>query len=316
MQGWTPNAHGEAYLANNDLSKSMRHAARPMMVFRQFLTLEDGSFLKKGQSKLITRVSKVAASGYDATSTDMARTPETTVTFTQQTCTVYLRRMSIPWTGLLENVSQFDPNNVDAVALRDDMAETLNKLAAVPFTSCKLKYTPTGSTVSPEGTLVTGGTVSATATRHIQIWDMKQIKRTMGETYLIPKYDGKNYITIMPDFSLGQLFDEEEVQEGLRYGKPEALFAGEMKQYDGIRYMLDNSAMTSAMGGTSYYGEGVVFGHDAVVEVITKPEELRRKLSVDYGEDQGVGWFYTGGFAETQPVATARHVKIVHITSV
>ena len=312
---WTPNANGEAYLANNDLSKSLRHAAQPLQKFRQFVTLEDGRQLHKGQSKLISRMSNVATGGNTSGISETSRTPEDKVTITQTTITVKEFGNSVPWTGLLENLSEFDINNNDIVCLRDDMSKTLNTPAAAAFTGCKLKYTPTGTAANPTATWATGGTVATSATRDFQVWDSKQIVDTMIETYVIPKYDGENYMAIMPSFSLRTIFDDDEYNKALLYGNPELLFAGEVNRYYKTRYIEDDHALPSSLGSTSYKGTGVFFGRDAVAEVICEPEELRRKLSVDYGRDKGVGWFFTGNWGEVYPVSTAGFVKIVHVTS-
>lgn len=312
---WTPNANGEAYLANNSLSESLRKTAQPLMRFRQFVTMEDGRQLHKGQSKLITRMGNVNNSGSTTGISETQKTPETNVTYTRTTITVTEFGNSIPWTGLLENLSEFDVANNDAKLLRDDMAKTLNSACASKFTGNKLKYTPTGTTASPTATWATGGTVSASATRNIQVWDTKQIVDTMIETYIVPFYDSSNYIAIGPSFSLRQIFDDNEYNEALKYGDPEKLFAGEVTRYYKTRYIEDDHAISSTLGTTSYKGQFVFFGWDAVAEVLTEPEELRRKLSVDYGRDKGVGWFYTGNWGEVYPVATAGQVKIVHVTS-
>ena len=313
---WTGAVNGESYLANNDLSKSIRHAAQPLQKFRQFTTLEDGRLKKKGEYKLISRIANVSTAGSSTGITETARTPESKVVYTQASVQIIEYGNSIPWTGKLENLSEFDINNNDAVCLRDDMAKTLNTACAAAFTGNYLKYTPTGTDSEPEATWATGGTVSATATRNIQIWDTKQIVDTMIETYIIPRYDGENFMSIMPSFSLRCLFDDDEYNKALLYGNPELLFAGEVNRYYKTRYVEDDHALSSTLGTTSYKGTGVFFGRDAVAEVVCEPEELRRKLSVDYGRDKGVGWFFTGGWDEVYNVATAGFVKIVHVTSV
>ena len=312
---WTGAINGESYLANNKLSTSIRHAAQPLMKARQFVTLEDGRLYHTGETMYISRISNASTGGNTSGVSETVRTPEDKYVISQSPVALKEYCNSFPWTEKLANLSQFDINDNTSVVIRDDMAKTLNIVCMAAFTGNQLKYTPTGTDSEPEATWATGGTVATAATRNIQIWDVKQIVDTMIETYIIPKYDGENYMCLAPTFSMRQLFDDDEYNKALLYGNPELLFAGEVNRYYKTRFVEDDHAISSTLGTSAYKGTSVFFGRDAVAEVICKPEELRRKLSVDYGRDLGVGWFFTGGWDEVYPVATAGFTKIVHVTS-
>ena len=77
--------------------------------------------------------------------------------------------------------------------------------------------------------------------------------------------------------------------------------------------MEETNYLSNILG--SYYGEGVVFGADAVREKILTPEEIRIKIPTDFGRDRGIAWYYLGGFKTVWSQATDTEAHIIHITS-
>jgi len=73
--------------------------------------------------------------------------------------------------------------------------------------------------------------------------------------------------------------------------------------------------MANTLGTTSYKGEAVVFGGDAVIEGLVIPEEIRAKIPTDYGRSKGVAWYAILGFGEVWDTANAGEARIIHITS-
>jgi hypothetical protein len=69
------------------------------------------------------------------------------------------------------------------------------------------------------------------------------------------------------------------------------------------------------LGSGTAYGEAVFFGADAIREGIVIPEEIRIDLPKDFGRDQGIAWYYLGGFVKTWDYATDTEEHIVHVTS-
>ena len=64
------------------------------------------------------------------------------------------------------------------------------------------------------------------------------------------------------------------------------------------------------------FGEAIFFGADAVREGIAIPEEIRIDLPKDFGRDQGIAWYYLGGYVKTWDYSTDSEEHIIHLTSV
>jgi N4-gp56 family major capsid protein len=312
-QQWQVNADG-GFLSNEELSKQIRHVAQPLMQFRQFVRPDSAVGKQKGNTFDFDRVSNVATAG-GALQEGVAM-PETKVTISQSQLTITEYGNSVPYTGKLEALAKFSPSNVVTVALKNDMAKVLDSAAAGQFTGCKVKYTPTGTTSAPTGTIDTDGTVSTAATRNIAVYDVEEVRDYLKSTLKAPAYDGRNYMGIGSTGLLRAIQrDRTEFQTAAQYGDPELLFAGEVGRIRGVRWVEETNVLANSLGTTSYKGEGVVFGEDPVVEGVAIAEEVRAKIAGDYGRDKGVAWYFLGGWKEVWDTANAGEARIIHITS-
>ena len=312
---WGTDAQG-GYLANNKLSKQIRYAAQPLMFFRQFVRIEPGLGKNKGDTIEFDRISDVADSGGALSETSTI--PETQVTISRGSLTVNEYGNSIPYTGKLEALAEFSPDNIITVAFRNDMAKVLDSACGAAFKAAQVKYTPTGTAGTPSGVFAPNGTAGAAATRNIQMYDIKQIRDYMVKTMLVPKYDGKDYVCIASTDFLRGIKDDDYFIEAKHYGDPQSLFNGEVGRIEGIRFIEETNVLSNTLGTTSYGGEAVIFGADPVVEGLVTPEEIRAKIPTDYGRSKGVAWYFLGGFqgvwTDISP-AVAGQARIVHITS-
>jgi N4-gp56 family major capsid protein len=311
-QSWTVSATG-GYLANPRLSRQVRHAASLIMKFRQFVRPEPGYGKGKGDRILVDRITQVAVGGGKLT--ENVRIPETNVTISQQTVTVYEYGNAIPYTGKLESLSEFSVDNLWTKALRDDMMETLDTDCAAEFQAAQVKYTPTGTAAAPGGTFATDGTVATAATRDVMGYDVKQVALYLASTLKAPRYDGENYICICPPEFVNALLGDDEIKQDFRYGDPARLFIGEMGRWHHTRFIEETNVLDGTIGTTSYAAEAVMFGEDPVVEGVAVPGEIRAKIPEDYGRSKGVAWYALLGFKIVWDTAYARQARIVHITS-
>lgn len=311
-QSWQLNAAG-GYLANPRLSRQVRHAASLIMKFRQFVRPEPGYGKGKGDRILVDRITQVATAGGQLT--EGVRIPETNVSISQVPVVVAEYGNAIPYTGKLDDLSEFSVDNLWTKALRDDMMEVLDGKAAVQFQAAKVKYTPTGSSAVPGGTFDTSGTVATAATRDIAGYDVKEIVLYLGSTLKCPKYDGENYVTISSMEFTTALISDAEIKQDFRYGDPQRLFVGEVGRWHKTRFIEENNILSGVLGTTSFRAEAVTFGEDPVVEGVAVPGEIRSKIPEDYGRSMGVAWYSLLGFQIVWDTAVARQARIIHTTS-
>ena len=311
QQQWQISADG-GYLANPRISERLRFVTQPLMKFRQFVRPEPGFGKKKGDTLLFDRVSNVATAGGPIS--ELENMPETNVTFTQGSLVVKEYGNSIPWSGKLEDLSEFDVENIWLRALRDDAAKTLDKQVAGQFVATNLTYVPTGTDSAPTDSFDSGGVAHAAA-RNISTFDVKEIVDNMKSPYLVPFYDGENYMAIVSVKAGRRIKDDPDFEDAVKYGDPERLFTGEIGRYYGVRFVEETNYLSSTLGTQTFNGSAVFFGADPVIEGIVVPLEMRMKIPTDYGRDKGLAWYFLGGWQITWSTSNNGEVKVVYVTS-
>lgn len=289
---WAVSADG-GYLANQVLSRQLRFQEQPLLRFRQFCGIARGIGLRRGDTLLYDKIRNVQVEG--RTIAEDETVPQTKMVIAQDSMTVTEYANSIPYTGKLEALSEFDPNNIIQRGLRDDQAKVLDAAAGAQFQATDIIMTPTGTTASPTRTTVYTGTCATVIARNVMVCDLKAARRIL-QKMLVPPYDGENYIAILSVEAMGGVEDDDEFVEAAKYGDPERLFAGEVGRIAGVRCILETNVLSNTLGAAAGFGEGVIFGRDVVQEGVVIPEEIRAKIPTDYGRDKGVAWYYLGGF--------------------
>ncbi len=308
MQRWAVAAEG-GYLAAPELSKQLRYAAQPLMRFRQYVRAIPGHGRKKGDTILFDRVSNVQTPGRRIS--ELEKMPETGVTISQGSLVVDEYGNAVPFTGKLEDLSQFDVEDILMRTLRDDAAKTLDTQVGNTFRACRVVATPnTSGTVFSET-----GSPGGTANKSVDSAFIKDVVDEMKAKYLVPPYDGENYIAIVSVKAARKIKDSTDFVEAAKFGDPERLFAGEIGRYYGVRFIEETNVLSGTLGTTSFNGEMIVFGQDPVVEGIVVPLELRAKVPTDYGRDKGLAWYYMGGWALTWDTAKPGEAKVVRVWS-
>ncbi len=317
-QIWSVNATG-GYLSNTKLSKTMRAATQPKFKFRQFTRMEKAIGKGKGDTVDFNKVSNIQTAG--GTISEASRIPESNILIRRGTLTMEEYGNSIPYTGKLDDLSEFSVDNMITVALRDDMAKVLDSAVATQFKAADLIYIPTSSSA---GTWDVDGTPSTTALANLSVFHIKEIVDAMKTGIFsantgnpIPPYDGENYVCIASVKALRGIKDDPDFEEVVKYADPERLLTGEVGRFYGVRFIETNhtSALSNGVGSGSVLGEAVFFGADPVIEAVAVPEEIRSKIPEDYGRSKGIAWYGLMGFKRVWDFSTDGEDHIVRVTS-
>lgn len=286
-QNWT--THG-TYLANNELSRELRHQMQPMAKFRQFCAFKADWGKGKGESLNYDFVSDVATGGGTLTETNTM--PEDTITFTQGTLTVNEYGNSIPYTLKAKTLSQFNLPEAIKKALKNDMVKTLDAAVESAMDGALLRYVASSTATY---NLYTNGTATQTASVGASPYHVRNIIDELIERN-VPMIEG-HYMCIATTKHISQM--HTNLTELWKYTKYP--LNAEVGMWYSCRYVRDTHSMDNTIGVSDVTGEAYYFGGDQiydgpVMEGIAMPEEIRAKLGTDYGRDQGVGWLYLGGF--------------------
>lgn len=299
-QQWLVDADG-GFMANPPLSKELRAASQPMMKMRQYVRPVQGFGKQKGDTLDFDSVTNVATQGGKITETQ--KMPETKFQIVKQSLIVDEFGNSIPYTGKLEALAQWDPSNPIHKALRDDLAKVFNIEIATELKKTSLRYAPT----APGSGLFNTLGVSQASVGNIHVFHVKEIVDALktglfDTTQMLPvaPYTGPegDYVGIFSVRAARGIKDDPEFEEWNKYTSSEKLMTGEVGRIYGVRVVESNhtAALDERAGSDNLLGEALIFGTDPIVEGIVIPEEVRAKIPGDYGRDKGIGWYFLGGW--------------------
>ena len=302
---WTAN---EGYFSNQNLSKELRYALMPETKFRQLAKIEKAVGKNKGEKFMWNIYSKVDAKGGQLSTENTI--PETGFTVTQGELIITQFGNSIPYGGKVRTLSEHNIKEIINEVLKEDAKEAMDDSAAEQFDQTPLRVVPTGGTSTTNVTLTTNGTPAAPNNAAMTRAHVKTIANTMKERN-IPRWKGNDYGAIgRPTTFEGLTAELEDVYKYVPEGHGK-IVAGELGRYGGVRFI----EQTNIAADTTNFALGAsdwcyFFGSRPIVEGVAVPEEIRAKIPIHYGLDEGLAWYYLGGFAIEFPyAANARIVK-------
>jgi N4-gp56 family major capsid protein len=305
-QLWVTNSLG-GYMFAPNLSKKLRMAVQPLSKFRQFCDVKEGAVgLGKGNLFHWDVFSDVATQG--TTLVETSTMPETNFTITQGTMTIAEFGNSVPYSGLLDALSEAPITDIIRKVIKNDATRAFDIAAQAEFNKTLLRVVPTAGTDTSAVTLTTNGTATLTNNVALGKDHLKSIVDLMKERN-IPGYVGEDYMAIAHPTTFRKLKNDlEPVHQYTNQGFG-MILNGEIGRFEGVRFTeqtgIAKAAFTNAKSNWAYF-----FGEDTVAEGIAIPEEIRGKIPGDYGRSRGIAWYALEGFALSQPsVANARIIK-------
>jgi N4-gp56 family major capsid protein len=305
-QIWVTNTLG-GYMFAPNLSKKLRMAVQPLCKFRQFCDVKEGAVgLNKGQNFHWDVYSDVVTQG--TTLVETSTIPETNFTITQGTMTLQEFGNSVPYTGLLDNLSEQPITEIIKKVLKNDCTRAFDIASQAEFNKTPLRVLPTGGTDTAAVTLFTNGTVTGTNNVALNKDHIKSIVDLMKERN-IPGYQGEDYFAVAHPTTFRTFKNAvESVHQYTQQGFG-MIMNGEIGRYEGVRF-TEQTGIAKGTFANSKSNWCYFFGEDTVAEGIAMAEEIRGKIPGDYGRSRGIAWYALEGFAITQTAAAnARIVK-------
>lgn len=301
-QLWAVSSLG-GYMYSLELSDILRTAVQPLCKFRQFCDAKDftNKGLHKGQIFTWDVYNDVATQGTVLTETSTI--PQTNFTIAQGTGTVTELGNSVPYTGMLDNLSKHPVQEIINKVMKNDCKKALDTQAYTQFNQTLLRVVPTGGTSTSAITLTTNGTATLTNSVAMGKNHIKAIVDTMKERN-IPPYMGDEYFGISWPSTWRPVKNDLEGVYQYRDEGFQMIYNGEIGKFEGVRFIEQtNIAKTATAFVNALSGWAFFFGEDTVAEAIVVPEEMRGAIPTDFGRAKGIAWYYLGGFAITQTQA-------------
>lgn len=302
------------FLSQPYLTQKLRSVAQPMFRFRQFVDVKEAIGKNRGNTWLYDKISNVATQGGTLVETNTI--PQTNYTVLQGTGSITEYGNSVPYTGKLEVLGQFQIEPVTEQKLRDDMVKVLESACGSQYTATQ--FVAVASTTSSV-VFSTNGTASATSTANLTGSNTRQIVDFMKKK-LVPRFDGRNYVCIASVAALSGMHSDTGSGGWVDVSKytdsfAKNIFAGEVGEYYTTRFVEETGFLSNTIGSGTTFGQAVFFGNDNVYEAVAIPEEIRVKVSVDFGRDQGLAWYSLIGFQIVWNFTTDAEQHIVFMTS-
>lgn len=296
---------------NHALSKAIYSAAIAESKFIDHARPVSGFGKKMGETVTLTRLAALSEPT-SAVLSESERIPEDTFSLSTVAITVSEIGRSVPYSGLIDELSDLDMEDVTQKALKDQMRQVLDKIIATAFKTAKVKYAPTGLA---SNNITTNGTFGATATANLNVWHVEEIADYLYDTLFCPP-EGDEYVGIFRRLALRGLKRDPAWEEWHKYTDPESKFTGEVGHIEGIRFIETNhSTALGKVGSGSVLGEGVVFGQDAVALAEVQTPELRAAIPSDFGRSKAIAWYGILAAGLVWDTGNAGEAKIIHVGS-
>jgi len=129
-QQYSVNSLG-GFLSQPYLTQRLRSVAQPMFRMRQFVDTKEAIGKNRGESWLYDKTSNVATQGGTLVETNTI--PQTNFTINQGTGSITEYGNSVPYTGKLEALGQFQIEPTTEQKLRDDMVKVLESACGAQY---------------------------------------------------------------------------------------------------------------------------------------------------------------------------------------
>lgn len=301
------------YLHSPKLSQQMREQSAPKFLWRQFVDIKDALGKNAGDSAQFTKRLRIDTRG--GTLVETTTMPSNRIRVIKDSVTVTEWGNAVPFTQKIETLSEFKMRSEYEKGLVQDQKDTIDNDIATQFKTAKFKVVCTATTKTV--VVTTNGTATATAANNPSDANIRAIV-DLAKKKQIPKL-GNYYASIGSTEFISGIYDY--LQSVAQYADPEFRFGDEIGRYYGTRFMEDNNILSNAIGTGSAFGEGVVFGDEAVCEAVALPEELRYE-ETDMGRSKKLAWYAILGFKKIWDLSTddlnstGKGIeRIIHVTS-
>lgn len=311
---WTFHAPSGTY-RNNALSNEVRMEATADSQFFKFLKPEPGYGKRMGESMTIVRMLALPIATRVAETDQL---PDGRPAIQTKSVSVSEWGFKIPLTRLEEDLSKYNLPDLFKDQLRDQIRRTMDDMAADAFKQTLIKYVPTTS----GSTITTNGTAGTTATRNLQIQDLRAIHDYMrsgnsGAAAPVPPYKNGKYVGILSTQAARGIKNDPEYKDWQAPTTSAPLMDGQLRSVEGFDLYETNhtNALEDNVGASTTTGEAIFFGADAAGLLEVNAPEVTMSIPDpnDLGRSRWIGW---SGVLEAFHVwETAALFRAVHVSS-
>ncbi len=307
---WTFDAPTGVF-KNHALSSDMYENALQNSVFMPYVDIKEEFGKGKGESLTFPRFTHITEPS-SAELVELSPIPEVEFSISTSSFVVKEYGVAVPYTCKLEMLSKYNIEDLVQRTLMEQKRLVLDTLAANAFQLASVKYVPTAAGTA---SITTNGTPSGTAVATLDFFHVEDISQYMYDTLNVPYLDGETYTAIFRAKTLTSLRRDSDFVAWNQYTNPKAKAKGECGIIERIKFVETNHAAALGYVGSNSFGEGVVFGKDAVGMVEAETPHLRAALPSGHGRFKSIAWYGLFGFNIIWDSGSVGEAKIVHVTS-
>lgn len=284
---WVFDAPSGTY-KNHALSKDIRREALANVQTLRFMRPEPGFGKQKGESVTITRILQLPIA---TRVNEQDRLPSGRPAIETKQVSVSQWGFKIPITEFEKRLTHFNLMDPFQAALRDQIAVTMDVMAADALKLTDTKYTP----LATGGEFVTDGTADSLSDRNLGVQDLRRIWDELHGNLLCPTFKNGKYVAILSTRAARGLKNDPEYKDWLAPTTADPLLTGHLKDIEGFSIFESNhrAAYADLIGSSTTTGDGVFFGNDAGGLVRIQDPEIRAGIPEELGTFQEVGWVGT-----------------------
>jgi len=315
---------------SDQLSNVLRTNVQPLTKVRQLCDVKDamGKGLSSGDLFHWNVYSDIGKQG--GTLVETQTMPQSSYKIVQGTLTVTEFGNSVPYTGKLNDLSLHPVTEIINRTLKHDAVKSFDFYSDAEFRKTPLRVGPTGGTASDSIELSETGTAVSTNSAALSKEHVKAIVDT-AKMRNMPPYQMDDYFALSHPTTWRPFKNElEEIHKHTPQGLG-FILNGEIGRYESVRFIEQTHIPVGGAADSPTWAAGVdpidkvadpwdnglsswayFFGEDTVAECIVIPEEIRAKITTDYGRSRGIAYYALLGYGLTHTLAMgAKQARIL-----
>lgn len=300
-----------ARLAKIKIDSDIRLQAMNMMQFRTITRPIKAFGKNKGSQVEIEKFSKLPKVSTPISEKKNVPLQRSDINFVVATVEEY--GSGTPWTSRAKTLAEYAIDEQLKSLIAINQKESMDSIVGTEFRTSDVFYTPTGLTT---GTLDTDGTVTTAAAANFTLSHLRDMLRHAKKNNM-PKFDGNMYLYIASVDNLYSISSDETTGGWIdvhKYDMPEVLIKGEVGQFGGARIVEENNVLSGTLGTTSYNGEALLIGFDAVAEALVEPEHVEFE-EWDFKRFHAIAWLALTGFKKVWDSSEDGQFSIIRVWS-
>lgn len=292
------------------MSLMVRYESQPLMVYGSITKAEAGLSANKGDTIYLPKAQHISES--TTTIPEFSALPVKEAPINEVAVTVDEYGAAVEYTGRAKTYAEINLEEVMRERIAENIARSKDTIIGTEFANTDTWLVPTAS-----GHLFDDDAASpdSAADQNVDASVFRSAKKKMRQDN-VPMFDGRFYLAIMSAGAYYQLFEDTATggyQDIHKYAQPENLIRGETGEYFGFRIVEETHVLSDTIGTSSFEGEMLFVGGDAVAEAVVMPETVKMD-TWEYERFLGIAWYGYFGWKQIWNQTDDSEYRVIRVS--